>query len=85
MHFYTYGIINRVPDCFSDKVEGPFKDADFIFKYRKSGEMNREALILQPHSRLHRQERRQGVRAGTSTFYKIYFKYYLMPEGRVHF
>lgn len=64
MRFYTYGIIIRVPDCFNDKVEGPFKEADFIFEYRKNGEMNREALILQPHSRLHRQERRQGRGVG---------------------
>lgn len=62
VHFYTYGRMDRMHEFFNDKVEGTeLQEADFIFKYRKNGEnvLNRKTLILQPHSKLHRQGRKK--------------------------
>lgn len=61
VHFYTYGRMDRMRDFFlTDKVEGTeLQEVDFIFEYRKDGEnvLNGKTLILQPHSKLHRQGR----------------------------
>lgn len=64
VYFYTYGRMDRMHEFFlNDKVEGTeLQEADFIFKCRKNGEnvLNRKTLILQPHSKLHRQGKKKN-------------------------